>query len=98
MEEVKRKPGRPKGIPKTGGRAPGVSNKLTRDVKEMILNALSDLGGVEYLKQNAIENPVAFMTLIGKVLPLTVSGDKDNPLEVINTIRREIVRPINPNG
>ena len=93
MEEVKRKPGRPKGIPKTGGRKPGVSNKLTRDVKEMILTALSDLGGVEYLKQNAIENPVAFMTLIGKVLPLTVAGDSDNPLTVISRIERVIVSP-----
>lgn len=89
--EVKRKPGRPKGIPKTGGRKPGVSNKLTRDVKEMILNALSEMGGVEYLKKNAEENPTAFLTLIGKVLPLTVAGDKDNPLTVVSKIERVIV-------
>ena len=32
-----RLPGRPPGQRKTGGRKPGVPNKVTRDVKEMIL-------------------------------------------------------------
>jgi hypothetical protein len=34
MTEKKR--GRPKGLPKTGGRKPGVANKATRDVREAI--------------------------------------------------------------
>ncbi len=40
----------------------------------MILKALSNAGGIEYLQQQAQANPTAFMTLVGKVLPLQVKG------------------------
>jgi hypothetical protein len=56
-------PGRPKGVP----------NKNTRVVKEMVLEALDKAGGVAYLLSQATENPTAFLTLIGKTIPL--SGD-----------------------
>ncbi len=69
--------GCPKGtIPakKATGRPKGVPNKLTSDVKAMILAALHGAGGADYLREQATKNPVAFMALIGKVLPLTVQG------------------------
>jgi len=56
------------------GRPKGVANKNTKALKEMILGALDNKGGVAYLEQQAEENPTAFMTLIGKVLPMTVAG------------------------
>jgi hypothetical protein len=56
------------------GRKSGVPNKLTSDVKAMILGALSDVGGQAYLARQAEENPNAFMTLVGKVLPMQVTG------------------------
>jgi hypothetical protein len=56
------------------GRPKGALNKNTAQLKDMILEALSDAGGVEYLKQQAEENPTAFLTLVGKVLPLQLSG------------------------
>lgn len=59
---------------KTGGRKAGTPNKLTGELKDMILTALSDVGGVEYLKIQAAQNPNAFLTLIGKVLPLQVGA------------------------
>lgn len=66
------------------GRKKGVPNKLTTDLKEMILRAAEKAGGKEgtegYLATQAIQNPNAFMSLLGKALPLTVVGDKDNPL------------------
>ena len=34
---------------KTGGRKKGVTNKTTKAVKEMILAALDEVGGQEYL-------------------------------------------------
>ena len=40
----------------------------------MILNALSDVGGEQYLARQANENPSSFMTLLGKVLPTQVTG------------------------
>lgn len=58
-------PGRPKGVP----------NKLTTELKEMILEALNGAGGVDYLMAQAEENPTAFLSLVGKVLPLTVNGN-----------------------
>lgn len=58
-------PGRPKGIP----------NKVTAAVKDMILQALHNKGGVEYLEKQADENPTAFLTLVGKVLPLDVNAN-----------------------
>jgi len=64
------------------GRKKGSVNKVTKQLKDMILGALSDVGGQEYLARQARENPGAFMALIGKVLPTTLAGDKANPLEV----------------
>lgn len=62
------------------GRPKGVQNKMTKALKEMILEALENKGGVEYLERQADENPTAFLTLVGKVLPLQVASDPDNPL------------------
>lgn len=63
---------------KTGGRQKGSPNKLTAQLKDMILQALDEShpdGGVGYLKQTAIEHPTAFLTLVGKVLPMQVTGE-----------------------
>lgn len=81
----------PKGAPKVGGRKKGTPNKQTAAIKEMIIQALDNKGGVEYLEKQADANPVAFLGLVGKVLPLQVSGDPDNP--IVQEIRRVIVRP-----
>lgn len=64
-----------KGQPKTGGRKKGVPNKINADLKSMILEALSDVGGKRYLIEQAAENPTAFLTLVGKVLPKEVHVD-----------------------
>src|SRR5947209_18644905 len=39
--------------------------KSTRDLKAMILVALDDAGGQQYLAEQARANPAAFMTLLG---------------------------------
>ena len=79
---------------KTGGRKKGTPNRLTSDVKAAILAAAdAQPGGAEgYLKRQAVENPVAFMSLMGKVLPLQISSDPDNPL-TLNVNRIELVAP-----
>lgn len=79
--------GRKPGGPKTGGRKKGTPNKVTADVKAMVLTALDKAGGVDYLLTQAQSNPNAFLTLVGKVLPMTVAGDKDNPLEVVTRFK-----------
>jgi hypothetical protein len=82
---------RAQGTPKTGGRKAGTVNKLTAAVKEMVIQALDELGGVAYLKLQARENPTAFLSLVGKIIPTQISGDPDNPLVTIKRIERVIV-------
>ncbi len=77
------------GSRKGAGRKKGVPSQITTDVKGMILAALDKAGGPQYLLDQSERNPVAFMTLVGKVLPLTVSGDPDQPLTI--SITRKIV-------
>lgn len=67
---------------KTGGRKKGTPNKVTRELKEMILNALATAGGEKYLVRAAKKNPNAFLTLVGKVLPLQVAGENGKGIEV----------------
>lgn len=60
------------------GRKKGVPNKVTGALKEMILAALDQAhkdGGIAYLTKQAADNPTAFLSLVGRVLPLTVSGE-----------------------
>jgi hypothetical protein len=71
----------PKGQ-KFGGRQKGSLNKSNAALKEMILGALGQAGGEDYLFTQSQKNPNAFLQLIGKVLPLTLVGDKDNPVQV----------------
>lgn len=56
------------------GRKKGVPNKTTQALKDMILLALDKSGGVDYLITQAETNPNAFLSLVGKVLPMTVLG------------------------
>lgn len=78
---------RPKGLPKTGGRAKGTCNGDVAKLRELILNALDKAGGEDYLYQQALENPSSFLTLISKVLPkeVNVGGQPENP--VVTTIK-----------
>lgn len=65
---------------KVGGRKKGTPNKTTGELKEMIMTALHDVGGINYLKAQALENAKTFLLLLGRVLPLQVSGDPDQPI------------------
>ena len=59
--------------PNQGKRGPSVA---TKELKTMILQALDNAGGVEYLERKANDprTASAFMGLIGKVLPMTIAG------------------------
>jgi hypothetical protein len=71
--------------PAKGGSRKGIPNKVTGELKAMILQALDNAGGVEYLERKANDprTAAAFLSLIGKVLPMTVAGDPDQPLELV---------------
>ena len=75
---------KPKNTTKFGkgnpGKPKGALNKNTKALKDMILEALDNKGGVAYLMEQADTNPTAFMSLIGKVLPTTLTGDPTQPV------------------
>lgn len=73
----------------------GSKNTKANELKNAIINSLDRVGGIEYLVKQAEANPVAYMSLIGKVLPKDVNmgGQEDNPLEVIQRIERSVVDP-----
>jgi hypothetical protein len=54
------------------GRPRGSTNHDSKMLKEMILGALADAGGKDYLKEQAAANPSAFLALIGKIVPKDV--------------------------
>lgn len=60
-------------IPNQGKRGP---SKATKELKAMILEALDNSGGAEYLQARANDprTASAFLSLIGKVLPMTIQG------------------------
>ena len=79
MSNKEVKTGERKKPPAAGsGRVKGSQNKITRELKEMILEALDGAGGVGYLINQAHEKPVAFLALVGKVLPLQVKGELEH--------------------
>lgn len=89
---------KPRGVAAMGagpGRPKGMTNKVTGELKAMILEALDQAGGVSYLLDCALNEKTqgAFLSLIGKVLPMTVAGDPNNPLQAIVRIERVIIDP-----
>jgi len=72
-----------------GGRKKGTRNKNTTALKDMILQALSGAGGIDYLLEQSHANPTAFLTLVGRVLPLQVKdggADPRVPQTVVNHV------------
>jgi hypothetical protein len=47
----------------------------------MVLAALDQVGGAEYLTRQAEENPGPFMVLVGKILPTQVTGRDGGPIQ-----------------
>lgn len=59
------------------GRKKGIPNKNTALIRDMIATALDDLGGVSYLVACGSDpkTRAAFLGLIGKVMPVQVTGE-----------------------
>lgn len=72
MTPDKKSAGIGKGTPGPG-RGKGNPNKVTKDLRAMILGALDQAGGEVYLANQAEESPAAFLALVGKCLPKDVN-------------------------
>lgn len=93
---------KPRGKPFAKGNAGkprGANAKLPKQLKEMILGALTDAGGQQYLADCARDPKTAsaFLTLVGKVLPLQVTGEDGGPLKFAR-IEAVIVDPRDAQG
>lgn len=96
VKQTGQKPKRPGDGTPGPGRKKGVPNKNTTLLKDALLQAAANAGGkdglVGYLTKQATDNPQSFLPLLGKVLPLQLTGEGGGPLQV-QTIKREFVRP-----
>lgn len=70
------------------GRKKGVPNKITKTVREAIINAFFAGGGEAYLRRLMTSDPKAFCTLLGKTMPTVVAGDAENPVALRMLIDR----------
>lgn len=85
------KQGRRENLTNAGkGRVKGVPNKTTALLKDAILQAATKAGGkdglVGYLTKQATANPQSFLPLLGKVLPMQVTGEDGEAL-IINVVK-----------
>jgi hypothetical protein len=82
--------GWPKGVkrgsrPPTAGRKAGTPNKETKALREIILDSLHSYpgGSSAYMQKLMTENQSAYAGLLGKVLPMAVTGaDGEGPVIV----------------
>ena len=56
------------------GRPTGAEAQITREVRELVRQALDDEGGTGYLRWAAREHPVAFLSLVGRLVPAEIRG------------------------
>ena len=75
------------------GRPKGALNKTTALLKDAILKAAEQAGNkvgndgmVSYLEVQATENPGPFMSLLGKVLPMQITGEDGKDIIIRATI------------
>lgn len=73
------------------GRRKGSKNKLPGRLKRMVLQALIDVGGVDYLCRQAEENPTAFLALVAKLMPRTVKGEVETRAKVEPPIIERVI-------
>ncbi|WP_343735327.1 hypothetical protein [Acidovorax sp.] len=73
------------------GRPAGSLDKGNALIREMIVEALDQAGGVEYLVRQANAKPAAFLALIGKVMPVQIEADVN--ANVNGSISVQFVKP-----
>lgn len=76
---------------KTGGRQKGTPNKVTAELRDMILQALADEGGVAYLRRQARKTPGPFLSLLAKLLPTAATIEHKGP-----SLEELVVQSITP--
>ena len=70
------------------GKPKGAVNKNTAEIKDMIRKALDEAGGVAYLVEcaNDPRSRSAFLGLVGKVLPMQITGKDGGAIETVSRL------------
>lgn len=80
---------------KKGGKRPGAGrpkgslDKGNALIRDLACQALNQVGGVEYLARVAESHPGPFLALLGKILPIQVTGANGGPIE--HGVKLEVV-------
>jgi hypothetical protein len=82
VETKKRGLNRFKSGPSNMGRPKGSPNKITQTIRDAILQSFDIVGGPKYLAKMAIEQPAAYLGLLGKVLPTQVKMEVNQPVAI----------------
>lgn len=64
------------------GRPKGSKNKQTKAVKQCIINAFENIGGVKNLSKWAMENQTEFYKLWGRMIPHEVTGEDGGDISI----------------
>jgi hypothetical protein len=92
MEKESKKSSGRGGAREGAGRPKGSLDKGNATIRQMIVEALDLAGGVEYLKTTAASHPAAFLSLIGKVMPIEVANPPGESFKTDNVWRVELVK------
>lgn len=65
-----------------GGRPKGRISKDSADIRAMVQQALTMVGGANYLAQCAHTHTAAFLGLVGRVLPLQIADRSGEPISI----------------
>lgn len=75
---------------KTGGRQRGTPNRTTQAAKDAIAMVAAELGGaarmVEWVRLDPLNERAFWTQVYPKLLPLTLNGDPENPIESVTRI------------
>lgn len=94
------------GHKKVAGRKPGTPNRVTTKLKDAILEAArlvgrdtkGENGLIGYLQRLAIKEPKVFGMLLGRVLPLQITGKDGGALEVTLRSAEEVKEALRERG
>lgn len=74
------------------GRPKGAIDKGNATIRQMIVQALDGLGGIAYLQETARSHPAAFLSLVGKLMPIEVANPEGESFKTDNVWRLELVK------
>ena len=86
------------------GRPVGATNKLTRDLKECILQAAIEVGSdkkgkeglLGYCKMAAMKHPKQYIGLLARVMPLQITGNIGAVIGQVNIVTVPVDRYLAP--